>query len=94
MLKKIKDDRDIVFIEGEFSRLGVGNDLFDNAKSIKRILAPVTNAYVCYDKIIQQAKLLDKNVLILLALGATATCLAYDLCREGYQSIDIEHVDI
>lgn len=94
MLKKIWDDRDIVFIEGEFSRLGVGNDLFDNAKSIKRILAPATNAYVCYDKIIQQAKLLDKNVLILLALGATATCLAYDLCKEGYQSIDIGHVDI
>lgn len=29
MLKNIWADKDIVFIEGEFSRLGVGNDLLD-----------------------------------------------------------------
>ena len=34
-MKGIWDNRDIVFIEGEKSRLGVGNDLFDNARSIR-----------------------------------------------------------
>ena len=39
-LKRIWDGKDIIIIEGEKSRLGVGNDLFDNTKSIKRILCP------------------------------------------------------
>lgn len=93
-LKKIWQDRDIVFIEGEFSRLGYGNDLFDNAKSIRRILAPAKNAYVVYDKIVEEASKLDKNCLILIALGATATCLAYDLAKLGFQAVDCGHVDV
>ena len=32
--------------------------------------------------------------MILLAIGPTATILAYDLYKEGYQAIDIGHVDI
>lgn len=30
----------------------------------------------------------------MLALGSTATVLAYDLCNEGFQAIDIGHLDI
>lgn len=93
-LKNIWNNRDIVFIEGEFSRLGYGNDLFDNAKSIRRILAPAKNAYVVYDKIVEEASKLDKNCLILIALGATATCLAYDLAKLGFQAVDCGHVDV
>ena len=37
-LKQIWENRDVVIIEGEKSRLGVGNDLLDGAKSIQRIL--------------------------------------------------------
>ena len=29
-----------------------------------------------------------------MALGPTATVLAYDLAKEGYQAIDIGHIDI
>ena len=36
----------------------------------------------------------DKNVLFLIALGPTATVLAYDLFKNGYQAIDAGHVDI
>ncbi len=39
-------------IEGEKSRLGIGNDLFNNSKSIKRIICPIINAFNAYDKII------------------------------------------
>ena len=35
-----------------------------------------------------------KSKLILIALGPTATVLAYDLAIEGYQAIDIGHIDI
>ncbi len=94
LLKKIWTDRDVVFVEGDKSRLGVGNDLFDGAKSIRRILCPATGAFAYYDEIIAQVKSLEKSALILLALGPTATAMAYDLYLSGYQTIDIGHVDI
>lgn len=93
-LKKIWDKRNIVIIEGEKSRLGIGNDLFNNSKSIQRILCPSENAFDLYDKIYNEALKIDKNNLILIALGQTATVLAYDLNKAGYQAIDIGHVDI
>ena len=92
--KQIWDKKDIVIIEGEKSRLGLGNDLFKNSKSIKRILCPVTNAFNVYGKIINQIKKIDKSKLILLALGPTSTVLAYDLYILGYQVIDVGHIDI
>ena len=94
ILKKIWDGQDIVFIEGEKSRLGVGNDLFDNAKSIQRILAPVTNAFDKYNELLECAKKVDKSKLILLALGPCATALSYDLFLLGYRAIDLGHADI
>lgn len=93
-MKAIWDHRDIVFIEGEKSRLGVGNDLFDNAKSIRRILCPPRNAFDKYAEILNEALQINKEALFLIALGPTATVLAYDLARAGYQAIDIGHVDI
>ena len=48
-LKRIWDKKDVVIVEGEKSRLGIGNDLFDNMKSIQRILCPVTDAFNSYN---------------------------------------------
>jgi glycosyltransferase family protein len=94
LLKLIWENRDIVFIEGEKSYLGVDNDLFDNAKSIRRILCPSVNAYKIYDRIIDEALKMDKDILFLIALGPTATVIAFDLYHLGYQAIDIGHIDI
>lgn len=94
LLKGIWTQRSIIFIEGEKSRLGVGNDLFDNASSIRRILCPPVNAFDKYEAIFEKALEQDKNVLFLIALGPTATVLAYDLYQAGYQAIDVGHVDI
>lgn len=93
-IKKIWDGREVLIIEGEKSRLGVGNDLLDNAKSIKRILGPSSQAFSKYDELLEEAKKIDKNSLVLLALGPAATCLAYDLHKLGYQAVDIGHIDV
>jgi len=93
-LKMIWNNRDIVMIKSEKTRLGMGNDLFNNAKSIQRILYPSSNVFDVYDKILNETLKLDKNKLILIALVPTATILAHDLYKAGYQSIDIGHVDI
>lgn len=93
-MKGIWNNRDIVFIEGEKSRLGVGNDLFDNVRSIRRILCPPRDAFDKFDEILAEAKKVEKGALFLIALGPTATVLSYDLFKAGYQSIDAGHVDI
>lgn len=93
-IQEIWNREDIVIIEGEFSRLGVGNGLFDQSNSIQRILAPNENAFDKYEAILNEAIKIDKNKLILIALGPTATILAYDLHKLGYRAIDIGHLDI
>lgn len=93
-IKKIWNNRDIVIIEGQYSRLGVGNDLFDNANSIQRILCPEKNAFNFYKEILNQSSSLPSSKLIIIALGATATVLAYDLSKLGYQALDLGHLDL
>ena len=44
----------VLLVEGEKSRLGVGNDLFENTGSVKRILCPSENAYEKYDEILKE----------------------------------------
>lgn len=92
--KKLFENREILIVEGENTRFGLGNTLFDKSSSIQRILCPSKNAYRLYDKILNKIKTLPKNKLILIALGPTATILAYDLAKIGYQAIDIGHMDI
>lgn len=93
-LKKIWEQQDVIFIEGAHSRLGIGNDLFNNAKSIKRIICPATNAFNKYKQILHEVIKQSKDNLYLIALGHTATILAYDLAHYGYWALDIGHVDI
>ena len=94
-LKRLWQDRDVVFVEGENSRLGYGNDLFDNAKSIKRILCPTVEAFEKYEDIMSAIKKHSKtDDLLILALGPTATVMAFDLSEMGYQALDLGHVDI
>lgn len=93
-LKKIWEDQDILFVEGEYSRLGVGNDFFSNAKSVERILCPSTNAFEKYEEIFSAAKRYGKNKLIIIALGPAASILAYDLAEENYWALDLGHIDI
>lgn len=93
-LKKIWKNRDLVIIEGCMTRMGVGNDLFSEAKSCRRILCPSENAFKNYTEILNTALQYPKDKLFLIALGPTATVLAYDLHINGYQAIDIGHIDL
>lgn len=93
-LKKIWNLRECIFVEGEKTGLGVGNDLFDNTVSIKRIIAPAENAFSKYEQILSACIRQPKDCLFLLSLGPTATVLAYDLYKSGYQAIDIGHIDL
>lgn len=92
--KKVWDNKDILIVEGEFSRMGVGNDLFKNASSLNRILCPSENAFNSYDEILAKTIEQGKDKLILIALGPTATILSYDLAKLGFWALDIGHIDV
>jgi glycosyltransferase family protein len=93
-IKKIWAGRDVVICEGESTRFGMFNDLLTGAKSISRILCPARSAFDKYDAIVSAFDGISTNTLVLAALGPTATVLAYDLCRKGYQTIDIGALDL
>lgn len=93
-LKQIWEGRDVVILESKDVPLGVTNDILDRAKSISRIIfCPVKNAFNKYDQIISAFDKIDKNALILASLGPSATVLAYDLHKKGYQAIDIGDIN-
>lgn len=94
-IKRLWTDRNLVIVEGAESRLGIGNDLFQNVSSIKRVICPVENAFSCYNEILDAClQYDDKDCLFVLALGPTATVLAYDLSLRGYQALDLGHIDV
>ena len=94
-LKSIWQDQNVLLVEGDKSRVGVGNDLFDNTKSVRRILCPSENAFNHYDAILAAIKAhAQKDDLIFMALGPTATVLAYDLFCAGYWAFDAGHIDL
>lgn len=92
-IKNLWDKRDILIVEGVNSRSGVGNDLFDNANSVERIICPSKNAYSKIDEIESLIERHAENKLVLLILGPTAKVLAKRLSIKKIQAIDMGHID-
>ncbi len=93
-LKKIWEGKRILIIEGDKTRMGIGNDLFNDAAQRRRIVVPNVDAYDKYEEILDCVRQTVKDELILIALGPTATVLAYDLAVLGFWALDIGHVDL
>lgn len=93
--KNIWDKKKILLVEGKHSRFGAGNDLFNNAKEVKRILCPSQNAFSCFDSIKAETLRLASNFdIVLIVLGPTATVLACDLAKEGLWVVDSGNMDM
>ncbi|MCC4396534.1 SP_1767 family glycosyltransferase [Limosilactobacillus reuteri] len=92
-LKQIWQGRDLLIVEGALTRSGVGNDLFADAKSIKRILCPAKDSYQQINQIELAIRANAENRLILLMLGPTAKVIVDDLQDLSNQMIDIGHID-
>ncbi len=94
IIKNLFAQRKILLIEGEKSRLGVGNDLFSNADHVKRILGPPHHAFRQLEKLKNEAQKFGKEYLILVALGTGGKPLVFDLACMGYQVLDIGNLDL
>ncbi len=94
LFKEIWKGKEVILVEGKYSRIGIGNDLMSTAKSIFRILCPTKNAWDKYGIIFSTIlNNISKQSLVCISLGPSATVLAYDLAKEGYQALDIGQLD-
>jgi len=100
LIKKLWNARPVLIVEGRLTRFGVGNDLLSNASTVDRILCPEINAFEKFDDIYSIVKkyidvTATEDLLVLLALGPTATVMAAKLSQNlNIQAIDIGHLDI
>ncbi|MBS5790283.1 GT-D fold domain-containing glycosyltransferase [Fusobacterium sp.] len=90
-IKKIWEDRKVVFVYSKKGRFEIDNRLFNNIKEYEEIFIPALNAFDKYEEILEKCCKKNKEYLFLIAAGPTATVLAYDLALKGYQAIDIGH---
>lgn len=93
-IRKIWENRDIVIVEGTKTHNGVGNDLFDSAKSIERIICPPKDAYGALPAILEVCTRYDRDRLFLLSVGVAAKFLALELFQRGYRVLDIGNMDM
>lgn len=93
-IRKIWENRDIVIVEGTRTHNGVGNDLFDSAKSMERIICPPSDAYGALPEIVNACVQYDRDRLFLLSVGVAAKFLAVELFRRGYRVLDIGNMDM
>lgn len=95
--KKLWKNKNILIVEGTYSRFGVNDDLLASSKSVRRIIGPAENAFEKVDNIEDKIREYVKKQhvdLILFSLGQTATILVYRLMDLNIQLIDIGHLDI
>lgn len=85
----------VLIVEGDSTRMGRGNDLFDSAAALRRVICPAENAFARYAEILETVKAKSAGFdMTLLALGPTATVLAADLSRAGIWALDVGHLDV
>ena len=95
-MKRIWQDRNILFVEGEHSKNGVGNDLFDNSLSIRRIICPDKNSISVVDEIQKCIKKHYKEGdLVLVSSGYAGSIICSELgSTTNMQCVDIGNLDV
>jgi hypothetical protein len=91
-LKEIWNNKNVIFVTSLVGRLDIEHNLFDNIANKEVISVPEENAFAEYDRIYSECLKKSKSNLFLLSAGFTATLLAHDLAKQGYQAIDIGHI--
>lgn len=91
-IKSLWGGRKVLFVVGLESHFFFDNVLFDNIVEYEILYGPGKSAFSQYDELLGKICEYDKNWLIFLSLGPTATVLAYDLAQRGYQALDLGHL--
>lgn len=94
-IQKLWYNKRVLVVEGETTKLGVNNNLFENTILIRRIVTKSIDAWSNYERILNVTLENASNYdLILVSLGPTATILASDVAKKGYRILDIGHINL
>lgn len=91
-IKQIWKGRKVVFVYGEGGRFKTGSPLFDNIISYEVVTVPPSSAFDNYARILNACLGYSQEYVFIIAAGPTATVLAFDLAKEGYQALDLGHI--
>lgn len=89
--KRIWNKRKVVFVYSKQGRFLYDERLFSNILEKSEVFIPPTNAFSEYSRILQECSSFSKEYLFFISAGPTATALAYDLMKMGYQALDMGH---
>ena len=97
-IKKITQlwkNKHVVFVTGKGSRFNLEHEIFQNIASYDCVYGQPKNAWADYNRLLKESKdkATNKETIVILAIGPTATVLAYDLASsKNIQAIDIGHI--
>ncbi len=93
-LKKIWEQKNVLFVYGKNSKFNINHEIFETINNKFIIESSNYNAFNEVDRIIKNVtQKINYIDLILIALGPTASILAYEFCIQyKIQTIDIGHL--
>lgn len=91
-VKGIWRDRRVILINGNNRRFDKDPSILDTVASWERWERPAQDAWSGYAELLAKCQREPLDTLFVIALGPTATVLAYDLCQVGYQALDMGHI--
>lgn len=89
-MRQLWAGKDVILVRGSGKSL-TKERLEAEAESVHEILCPVRHAFTEYDNLKATLKREHAGRTVLLAAGATATALAYELGNEGIHMVDLGH---
>ena len=91
--RTVWDGKDVCFVAGRNSRFEPLPALFDGVASQQMLYSTPTNAYADVPRLVDEVSAkVQRDRLVLIALGPAATILAARLTRLGYWALDIGHI--
>lgn len=91
-MKALWSGRRVVLVNGDNKRFNKDGSILETASAWERWEMPAQNAWAVYPELLKRCKGEGRETLFILALGPTATVLAFDLDEAGYQALDLGHL--
>ena len=91
LMRQIWNDRSVTVITGDRVFNDINYNILDNAKKVDYIYGPTMHAYKEFDSLKERIMQVDKDNILIFALGPCGKALAYDLYKSGYRVLDLGH---
>lgn len=91
LMRQIWNDRSVTVITGDRVFNDINYNILDNAKKVDYIYGPTMHAYKEFDSLKERIMRVDKDNILIFALGPCGKALAYDLYKSGYRVLDLGH---